>query len=1457
MKYLFPLLYFCLLCLVPSALLQAQGSYIPTLYNTSNGLPQQTVNAMIQDKQGYIWFATSNGFSRFDGEHFTTYRLDDDDDNIGVGNNLITLLKEDQHRYIWLTNDNGRTMRFNPSTKEFFPLPASFGKVKDLQLLSNGDMWILFENNVLVRAYYDEKKNLHYEKIAAYSKFDRSEICMISNDREGLVWILTNKCLMEYDYQKKRLVRHIIGLGDTFHCLRKRLNLLQIGGSQGRVYLYHKNKNNYTHIQLPTKDNIIRIKAFTDDKSIYMTAEDGFFLHNIKTGEMQHYSTNHASPYHLESNLIGDCYVDKDKNIWVTYLNNPTITCLETSCNKQRLYQLQDRHREDIRNCHKISIFEDRNKRIWFYAQDKALNYYDIESQKLLPLILPATQNMPDFTEPSILYIDKQRNIWLGKTNKGVMKITLKSDHFKLYSPEPGDLYSNENQTQGLCLDRHNRLWMGTQDSTIHIFDARTYKFLGYFSDKGAITPNKTYIGQANAILEDHEGNIWIGTEERGLLKATPQSNNRFTLERFTHNPQDCNSISGNRISFLLEDKARRIWVGTARKGLNCITRDANGKYVFLHGDKLAGGYPENYLNIRCLCEDKPGRIWIATTQGILRFKPNNGQLKGGIFEDLSNVHTDHGNFNSSSVFYIFRTRNNDLYFATFGKGLCRLQTQNNEHTVFTKYTTKNGLTSNIIYTMQEDIDGNIWLATEGGLCKFNPKEQTFDTFDNRFFPSDLTFSGNDAINGLQDELIFATDRGFLTFNPKDIQKEPFKPNIVLTSFTANDRVLYNEDGQPFSFDTAQQVILRHDQNSFNLLFRALDMNFPDKVQYAYKLEGFDDWHYVGDEPKAIYTNIPRGKYVFRVRSTNSDGQWVENERVLNIRILPSFWESPWGIVLSIVLLLLLTGIISSIVLVLYKLKQRVVIERRLAEVKTNVFTNLVHEMRTPFTLIVSPLENVLAQKDLSPQVRQNLEIMQKNTNRSIRLINQILDYQKIESDKMHLCVRRIELRSFFEQLLNSFSGLAESEKTKLLLQMEAPSLTIWADADKLESIFFNLLSNAFKYSPKGKQIIIHVKGNEHSVTIDVTDQGYGIPENKQNQIFCRFESFVQKHAPGTSSTGIGLALIKELVELHHGHITVNSQVNAGSTFTVELLKGNKHFDEDTEFIVDDGDSETEEDDRITPHCKCEDTLPVVLIVEDNDDLRRFLETTFAAEYHPLTAVNGEEGFKQALLQTPDIIISDIQMPIVNGIEMVRMLKTNLATSHIPIILLTSQSSMEGQIESLEMGVEDYIPKPFSSKVLLARVHNILQRRKQLQQFYQSQIIKPDIADQEETTQQKPTKGAVSLPPAEQAFIQRITDYINAHLSSADLSVESLAHEVNISRSVLFKKTKALIGLSPMELIRDLRFRKAAALLEDGEHTVTEIAFLTGFYDSHYFSKSFKQVYGVSPSDYRKGKHQS
>lgn len=454
----------------------AQGRYVSTLYKASDGLPQQTVSVSFQDKLGYMWFATLNGFCKFDGKNFIKYHIGNENSVEGI-NNQIRWLGEDSQKNIWVISQDDIAFCFNPKTEKVIPLPNNMGKVRKIQILSDGDVYLCLQDSSVVRAYYNKRDEINYEKIITKG----SSISSIYSGKNGNVWLLTRTDLMEYSSHARTLIKRMSGEKYNFQCLRKRSSCFILGSDSGKVYIYYEKHNKYKISHFPTLDTIVHIKSFSDTENIFMTKNDGFFLRDIKNTRTIHYSVSSEKSYRLASNKVKYCYVDNDKNIWVTYINNPVITCIETDKKTVRQFYLLDRYRNRIHSCPRIVIFEDRNRRIWFCAQNIALNYYDMQSKQLLPLVLPYSQNMPDFTEPTNLYIDKQRNLWLGKDNKGIMKITFKSDNFQLISPDSKDIFSHENDIRGLCLDKYNRLWVGARDSSIRIYDSMTKCFLAIF----------------------------------------------------------------------------------------------------------------------------------------------------------------------------------------------------------------------------------------------------------------------------------------------------------------------------------------------------------------------------------------------------------------------------------------------------------------------------------------------------------------------------------------------------------------------------------------------------------------------------------------------------------------------------------------------------------------------------------------------------------------------------------------------------------------------------------------------------------------------------------------------------------------------------------------------------------------------------------------------------------------
>ena len=752
--------------------------------------------------------------------------------------------------------------------------------------------------------------------------------------------------------------------------------------------------------------------------------------------------------------------------------------------------------------------------------------------------------------------------------------------------------------------------------------------------------------------------------------------------------------------------------------------------------------------------------------------------------------------------------------------------------------------------------------------------------------------------------MLFGASGGVFIFNPDSIRKSSYIPPIVFSKLT-----VANEDITPggnsllkVDIDDADKLVLSHKENIFSVHFAALDYTNPQNIQYAYILDGFEkQWTFADKQRSVTYTNLPKGEYVLRVRSTNSDGVWVDNERILDIVILPSFWETPIAYVLYILFILIIILVAVYILFTIYRLKHEVSVEQQISDIKLRFFTNISHELRTPLTLIAGPVEQVLKNDKLPADAREQLVVVERNTSRMLRLVNQILDFRKIQNKKMKMQVQRVDIVPFVRKVMDNFEAVAEEHRIDFLFQTEKEHLYLWVDADKLEKIVFNLLSNAFKYTPNGKMITMFIREDENTVSIGVQDQGIGIAENKKKSLFVRFENLVDKNLFNQASTGIGLSLVKELVEMHKATISVDSRLGEGSCFKVDFLKGKEHYDKETEFILEDAEapvrmgqvvdianssiqSETlipDESEKIEAvyeedAAKEENSKELMLLVEDNQELREFLRSIFTPMYRVVEAADGREGANKALKYLPDIIISDVMMPEKDGIEMTRELRADMTTSHIPIILLTAKTTIESKLEGLEYGADDYITKPFSATYLQARVENLLMQRKKLQSFYRDSLMhinmsvtsgelpastkamaeeeKKIVSEREEEQTQLQSQQQPTIPdmsPNDRKFMDKLVELMEQNMDNGDLVVDDLVRELAVSRSVFFKKLKTLTGLAPIEFIKEIRIKRATQLIETGEFNMTQISYMVGINDPRYFSKCFKAQVGMTPTEYK------
>lgn len=590
----------------------------------------------------------------------------------------------------------------------------------------------------------------------------------------------------------------------------------------------------------------------------------------------------------------------------------------------------------------------------------------------------------------------------------------------------------------------------------------------------------------------------------------------------------------------------------------------------------------------------------------------------------------------------------------------------------------------------------------------------------------------------------------------------------------------------------------------------------------------------------------------------------MNNIRTLSINVLPTFWETGWAWLLYLILFILFTGTIVYVLFYIYRLRHQVDIEQQLSNIKLRFFTDISHELRTPLTLISSPVNEVLENEDLSATAREHLAVVQKNAERMLRLMNQILDFRKIQNQKMKVLVEKTDLIPLLEKVMINFRLIAEEKKINFRLESELKSIYAWVDRDKFEKIFFNLISNAFKYTPAEKAIIIEVTKRMDKVTISVVDEGIEIEPTKLRNLFQRFETLAQQNMLQPSS-GIGLSLVKEMVDMHHGTIKVTSEPEAGSRFVVTLPLQKEVFEQDSqvEFILNDSQSPATRPDsclQTEKRPEAEDkedmvnnTVPdtfTILVVEDNEELKAFLKNILSENYTVITAPNGKKGLQHAVDNIPDLIISDVMMPVMDGLEMIRQIKENNNICHIPIIVLSAKASLDDRIAGLEQGVDDYITKPFSATYLKTRIASLLRQRKSLQEIYMAKLTEgKKIAVAEALTPSQP-----QITPYDEQFMQKVMEFIEEQMDNAELTIDEFAEHLMLSRTIFYRKLKSIIGLTPVDFIREVRIKRAAQLIDSGEYNFSQVAYMTGFNDPKYFSKCFKKIVGITPSEYKEKK---
>ncbi|WP_186758130.1 hybrid sensor histidine kinase/response regulator transcription factor [Echinicola salinicaeni] len=1125
------------------------------------------------------------------------------------------------------------------------------------------------------------------------------------------------------------------------------------------------------------------------------------------------------------------------------------------------------------------AIVTDSLKQVWIQVEPKTMIYrynYGKENFEEFPI-----EQAPNFIQEKlrarysyhIKYEENEQYNWLTSKN-GLIQIYKQENDTLIYYPDPMDPQSLSDEfTKYLYLDDQDHLWVGTQSGGINHTDLNTKPFVNYRKDQNG---QGLIDNVVRAICTDHEGRIWVGSENHGItIIDTTSTNSTYTYI-------GDNKLKDLQIRSLFCDSKGLVWIGT-KNGLSYYDPK---KDAFFHAAKT-----DCSIGIFSIEEDQQGNIWVGSFYGLSRYDKE---------KDLFHCYDNTLGLAGKQIMDLLIDQENTLWIATEEGGISRMSLdispKLDDKPFIINYSHSNkvdaGPLSNRTYSLTEDNSGSIWIATDAGLSVFDPTKQKFKHFTLQNGLTDefimaVAFDGNGAVwasntkglskinttngeiknfnifDGLQGnefkqsavflnknngKLFFGGSNGLTSFIPEQIKINPFPPKVILTNLNVMHEDVHlgtkvrDREILKNSLLTTEEITLTWWDKTFRLEFAALHYTNPLSNKYKYKLEGYDsEWIYTDASRRiAPYSNLSPGDYVFRVYGANSDGIWSEQPATLRIKVLPPWWLSWWSIGIYLIALALFAWMVYRYLIAKIRYRKREAIH----QAKLQFFTEISHEFRTPLTLIIDPLERLLKEKPKKQIAAKYHLLMHRNANQLLMLINQLLDFRKLESGHLKLNLQHSDIISFVLSLGSSFEEMAKKGAIDFKIMTSTDHFIMDFDADKLTMVLNNLLSNAFKFTPNNGQIILKVDKTTSptmGITILVQDNGQGIPKEDQEKIFTIFYQSPHNKKQQKGS-GIGLSLCKELVGLHGGKIEVDSTLGKGTSFSVFLPVSIDSTHEIPPSKLEEINIEeplTTGIDPSTKHTNDSDTeTPLILVVDDNTDIRSYVEMSFNMEYRVTTATNGIEGIDKAVNSIPDLIISDLMMPDMNGLQLCKQLKTDERTSHIPIILLTARQSAEAKMEGYETGADAYVTKPFNTDILKAQVQNLLEQRRLLREIFS----KGSSAEFKK----------IAINSADEKFLEKIKGLIESNLETENLDIDSLAAQLNMSRSQFYRKIKALTNKSAADFVNTFRMNKAAEYLLTGDYNITETAYKVGYNIPNNFSRAFTKHFGSSPSQYIK-----
>lgn len=1205
------------------------------------------------------------------------------------------------------------------------------------------------------------------------------------------------------------------------------------GASDGNLWIctywkgvdyFDKQTNTFIHYNTDNVKGLVSDQTWCategrDGTLLIGHVQHGMSILLLKERKARNFTHDPGNPYSLPGNEVNCIYRDRNGNIWVGTDYGLALFDPET----ERFIRFNDPMNNLSYRVHDIKQMDDN--KLWIAMEFGGIAILDL-SQHLFNTAAPIQfsfiregDDESGLSRSTIrcLLQDSFGNIWAGSWGGGINFIMEHPPLFSTYKYSPSHEINNGTMTSktasGVCFDHQGSLWVGTDDGDINVFSR------GKRTDTYRASGNRRTAGSVQAAYCDTKGNLWFGIFSGGILHYD-QHTRRFRQVL----PE---KLAQTDVRTFFEDEQGIIWAGTS-----------NGIFL-IDSDKLAikGRLGMKDDLVRCIQKDSEGQVWVGFFGKGLGVYDD--QYREIAFFNVEN------NFPSNTLNDLYEDSRKRLWAAT-GDGLvCFPSLQERDYRV---YRRDSGLNNTHIRAIQEDQEGNIWFSTNQGICCYIDRKGSFNCYERQDNMPSGSFCSQCAARDEDGNLYFGAINGLCHFNPANVLQERESPPAFINHIEIYGPMDKAGNGTDvISLNGRKSIELKSQQNSFNITFSVQNYALVNQVEYAYMLKGLKDSWYTVATNNVIFRNLAPGSYRFKVKTRMHNQAWPEKATSLDIHIAPPLWKTWWANLLYIVLLLTVLSFIFYAYRkrlkaeTLYKLeKQNHRHEQELNNERLRFYTNITHELRTPLTLIVGPLADLQKSRTLSNKDAQKISVIHQSALRLLNLINQILEFRKTETQNKKLCVSRGNIISLIQEVGFKYKELNPKENVDIRLDLPRASLVLYFDKEVIHTILDNLISNAIKYTEHGTITIGARQSQREGVDytdLYVSDTGYGIQPYALPHIFERYYQEGSKHQ--ASGTGIGLALVKNLVELHEGEISVQSVPNAGSTFCISLLTDNYYPN------VLHADSQDSTDRMPGPEVEPADsTRPILLIVEDNDDIRHYIADSLGDAFEVHVAANGQEGKEQALKEIPDIIVSDIMMPVMDGNEMCRELKEDVRTSHIPIILLTAKDSLQDKEEGYTMGADSYLTKPFSASLLRSRIANLLQNRRKLAERF--------AAKGKALPQEKSALVTAAFNKLDNEFLQKINELIEAGLSSDKVDIGYLSDKMCMSSSTLYRKMKALTGLSTNEYVRKMKMKFAEQLLIEGRHNISEIAFKVGFNNQFYFRQCFKEEFGYIPSEYLK-----